>query len=133
MNKEVIKIIIKVLIYALGLIGAYFGVSAMTSCTVQRQFERKNTPCITVCNKTFSHCINIILNNGIKITITQSHKQFSGTTITVAVTNENITVGLTRRTELSKISSRTIRNRRLRSKIPEDINDLAFILSVGDK
>lgn len=39
MNKEVLKIIIKVLIYALGLIGTYFGVSAMTSCTVQRQFD----------------------------------------------------------------------------------------------
>ena len=39
MNKEIIKIIIKVLIYALGLIGAYFGVSAMTSCTVQRNFD----------------------------------------------------------------------------------------------
>lgn len=39
MNKEIIKIIIKVLIYALGLIGAYFGVSAMTSCTAQRNFE----------------------------------------------------------------------------------------------
>ena len=39
MNKEVYKIIIKVLIYALGLIGTYFGVSAMTSCTVQRSSE----------------------------------------------------------------------------------------------
>ena len=39
MNKEIIKIIIKVLIYALGLIGTYFGVSAMTSCTVQRSFD----------------------------------------------------------------------------------------------
>ena len=39
MNKEVIKIIIKVLVYALGLIGTYFGVSALTSCTVQRQFD----------------------------------------------------------------------------------------------
>lgn len=39
MNKEIIKIIIKVLIYALGLIGTFFGVSAMTSCTVQRSFE----------------------------------------------------------------------------------------------
>ena len=39
MNKEVVKIIIKVLIYALGLIGTYFGVSAMTSCTVHRQFD----------------------------------------------------------------------------------------------
>ena len=39
MNKEVIKIIIKVLIYALGLVCAYFGVSAMTSCTVHRSFD----------------------------------------------------------------------------------------------
>lgn len=39
MNKEFIKILIKVLIYALGLIGTYFGVSAMTSCTIQRNFD----------------------------------------------------------------------------------------------
>lgn len=39
MNKEIIKIIIKVLIYVLGLIGAYFGVSSMTSCTAQRGFD----------------------------------------------------------------------------------------------
>ena len=39
MNKEFIKILIKVLIYFLGLIATYFGVSAMTSCTVQRSFE----------------------------------------------------------------------------------------------
>lgn len=39
MNKEFIKIFIKVLIYFLGLVGTYFGVSAMTSCTVQRNFE----------------------------------------------------------------------------------------------
>lgn len=36
MNKEIIKIIIKVMLYALGLIGSYFGVSALTSCTAQR-------------------------------------------------------------------------------------------------
>ena len=36
-KKEFIKIIIKVLIYALGLFGAYFGVSAMMSCSGQRQ------------------------------------------------------------------------------------------------
>lgn len=33
MNKEVLKIIIKVALYALGLIAAYFGVSTMTSCS----------------------------------------------------------------------------------------------------
>lgn len=36
MRKDIIKIIIKVLLYALGLIGSYFGVSALSSCTVQR-------------------------------------------------------------------------------------------------
>lgn len=33
MNKDIIKIIIKVVLYALGLIAAYFGVSSMTSCS----------------------------------------------------------------------------------------------------
>lgn len=33
MKKEIIKIIIKVVMYALGLIAAYFGVSTMTSCS----------------------------------------------------------------------------------------------------
>lgn len=33
MKKEVVKIIIKVALYALGLIAAYFGVSTMTSCS----------------------------------------------------------------------------------------------------
>lgn len=52
MNKEFIKIIIKVLIYALGLIGAYFGVSAMTSCTVQRQFDSSGKGTIIVSDTT---------------------------------------------------------------------------------
>ena len=33
MKKEIVKIIIKVALYALGLIAAYFGVSTLTSCT----------------------------------------------------------------------------------------------------
>ena len=36
MSKEIWKIVIKVLIYALGLVGAYLGVSAVTSCTLHR-------------------------------------------------------------------------------------------------
>lgn len=39
MSKEIIKIIIKVLIYALTLIGSYLGVSALTSCTVSHQLQ----------------------------------------------------------------------------------------------
>lgn len=33
MKKEIVQIIIKVALYALGLIAAYFGVSSMTSCS----------------------------------------------------------------------------------------------------
>lgn len=33
MKKEIVQIIIKVALYALGLIAAYFGVSVMTSCS----------------------------------------------------------------------------------------------------
>lgn len=33
MKKDLVKIIIKVALYALGLIAAYFGVSTMTSCS----------------------------------------------------------------------------------------------------
>lgn len=33
MKKEIFKIIIKVALYALGLVAAYFGVSSMTSCS----------------------------------------------------------------------------------------------------
>lgn len=45
MNKEIIKIIIKVLIYALGLIGSYFGITALTSCSSSRavQFHGRGT------------------------------------------------------------------------------------------
>ena len=39
MNKEVLKIIIKVLVYALGLIGSYLGISALTSCSSSRAVE----------------------------------------------------------------------------------------------
>lgn len=45
MNKEVLKIIIKVLIYALGLIGSALGISALSSCTSSRavQFHGRGT------------------------------------------------------------------------------------------
>lgn len=41
MKKDIFKIIIKVLIYALGLIGSYFGISALTSCSSSRAVEFK--------------------------------------------------------------------------------------------
>ena len=39
MKKEIIKMVIKVLIYALGLIGSYFGITALTSCSSNRAVE----------------------------------------------------------------------------------------------
>lgn len=39
MKKEIIKIIIKVALYALGLVAAYFGVSTMTSCSTSHNVE----------------------------------------------------------------------------------------------
>lgn len=41
MKKDIIKFIIKVLIYALGLIGSYLGISALTSCSSSRAVEFK--------------------------------------------------------------------------------------------
>lgn len=45
MNKEVLKIIIKVLIYALVLIGSALGILALSSCTSSRavQFHGRGT------------------------------------------------------------------------------------------
>lgn len=39
MNKKFLEIIIKVVIYALGLIGSYLGISALTSCSSSRSVE----------------------------------------------------------------------------------------------
>lgn len=58
MNKEVIKIIIKVLIYALGLICTYFCVSAMTSCTVHRQFDSSGKGTIIVSDTSYIYHSN---------------------------------------------------------------------------
>lgn len=52
MNKEFIKIFIKVLIYLLGLVGTYFGVSAMTSCTIQRNFESSGRGTVIISDTT---------------------------------------------------------------------------------
>ena len=39
MHKEIFKFVIKVLIYALGLIGSYLGISALTSCSSSRDVQ----------------------------------------------------------------------------------------------
>ena len=43
MKKDLLKILIKVFIYALGLLAAYFGVSAVSSCSVHREFRHTGT------------------------------------------------------------------------------------------
>lgn len=49
MKKDIIKIIIKVALYALGLIAAYFGVSTMTSCSTSHNVvARGRTTIVTV-------------------------------------------------------------------------------------
>lgn len=39
MKKEILKIVVKVLIYALGLIGSFLGISALTSCSVNHSVQ----------------------------------------------------------------------------------------------
>lgn len=43
MKKEIIQIIVKVVVYALSLIAAYFGVTSLTSCTTSHgvQYDGK--------------------------------------------------------------------------------------------
>lgn len=52
MKKEVLKIIIKVLIYALGLIGSALGISALTSCKSSRAVECRGKTTVLVQDST---------------------------------------------------------------------------------
>ena len=53
MKKEILKIVIKVLIYALGLIGSYFGISALTSCSSSHNVEVTGITRIHVIDTTY--------------------------------------------------------------------------------
>ena len=53
MKKEILKIIIKVLIYALGLIGSYLGISALTSCSASHHLEGSGKTTIVTTDTTF--------------------------------------------------------------------------------
>ena len=59
MKNEVIKIIIKVALYALGLIAAYFGVSSMTSCSTSHNVDARGRTTIVTVDTT------IVKHNGI--------------------------------------------------------------------
>ena len=51
--KEIIKIIIQVIIYALGLIAAYFGVTSLTSCSTSHSVSSSGVSRIVTIDTTF--------------------------------------------------------------------------------
>lgn len=55
MNKEIIKIVIKVVIYALGLIGSYLGLSALTSCSASHHLQVDGSGVVITHDTTFIH------------------------------------------------------------------------------
>lgn len=53
MNKEFIKIIVKVIIYALTLLASYFGVTALSSCSASHQVQGYGKTSVIICDTTF--------------------------------------------------------------------------------
>lgn len=53
MNKEIIKIVIQVLIYALGLIATYFGVTSLASCSTSSSVSSSGVSRIVTIDTTF--------------------------------------------------------------------------------
>lgn len=53
MNKEIIKIIIKVVIYALTLLAAYLGVTSLSSCSFSRSTVAEGRATIVTVDTTF--------------------------------------------------------------------------------
>lgn len=53
MKKDILKIVVKVLIYALGLIGSYLGISALTSCSSSRAVEVHGRGSVIIQDTTF--------------------------------------------------------------------------------
>lgn len=53
MNKEILKIIIQVLIFALGLIGSALGVTALTSCSASHSVDGSGKTTIVTTDTTY--------------------------------------------------------------------------------
>lgn len=53
MNKEILKIVIKVLIYALTLIGSVLGISALTSCSAGHSIDGSGKTTIVTTDTTY--------------------------------------------------------------------------------
>ena len=58
MKKEIVHIIIKVALYALGLIAAYFGVTSLTSCSTSHNVDARGRTTIVSVDTT------IVKHNG---------------------------------------------------------------------
>lgn len=54
-RKDIIKIVIKVLLYILTLIGGYFGVTSLSSCTIQRKAQITGKAVIVTIDTTTIH------------------------------------------------------------------------------
>lgn len=59
MDKEILKIVVKVLIYALGLIGSALGISALTSCSASHNIDGSGKTTIVTTDTTY------IYHNGV--------------------------------------------------------------------
>lgn len=53
MKKEILKIVIKVLIYALGLIGSFLGINALTSCSASHSVLGYGKTTVVINDTTF--------------------------------------------------------------------------------
>lgn len=53
MSKDIIKIIVKVLVYALTLIASYFGVTALSSCSASHQIQGYGKTSVITTDTTF--------------------------------------------------------------------------------
>lgn len=54
-KKEIIKIVIKVFLYILTLIGGYFGVTSLSSCTIQRKAQITGKAVVVTIDTTIIH------------------------------------------------------------------------------
>ena len=60
MNKVILKFIIKIFIYALGLIASYLGISSLTSCIGSRSIDGSGKTTIVTVDTTYIHHSGIL-------------------------------------------------------------------------
>ena len=60
MKKEVLKIVVKVLIYALGLIGSALGISALASCSTSHSIDGSGKTTIVTTDTTYIYHSGIL-------------------------------------------------------------------------